>query len=61
MRKHLATFLLHLRNEKNVSPHTERSYRSDLEQLADFLGDRDLAGIGHQDLRQFLATSSPGR
>jgi integrase/recombinase XerC len=54
MRKHLATFLLHLRNEKNVSPHTERSYRSDLEQLADFLGDRDLAGIGHQDLRQFL-------
>jgi integrase/recombinase XerC len=54
MRKHLATFLIHLRNEKNVSPHTERSYRSDLEQLADFLGDRDLAGIGHQDLRQFL-------
>jgi integrase/recombinase XerC len=54
MRKHLATFLLHLRNEKNVSPHTERGYRSDLEQLADFLGDRDLAGIGHQDLRQFL-------
>jgi len=32
----------------------KRSYRSDLEQLADFLGDRDLAGIGHQDLRQFL-------
>ncbi len=54
MRKHLANFLFHLRNEKNVSPHTERSYRSDLEQLAEFLGDRDLAGIGHQDLRQFL-------
>jgi integrase/recombinase XerC len=54
MRKHLATFLLHLRNEKNVSPHTERSYHSDLVQLAEFLGDRDLAGIDHQDLRKFL-------
>lgn len=54
MQKHIAGFLLHLRNEKNVSPHTERSYRSDLEQLAEFLGVRDLAGIGHQDLRQFL-------
>ncbi|MEK6744732.1 MAG: tyrosine recombinase XerC [Nitrospirota bacterium] len=54
MRKHIAGFLLHLRNEKNVSPHTERGYRSDLEQLAEFLGDRDLAGIDHQDLRQFL-------
>ncbi len=54
MRKHIASFLLHLRNEKNVSPHTERGYRSDLEQLAKFFGDRDLAGIGHQDLRQFL-------
>jgi len=61
MRKHLATFLLHLRNEKNVSPHTERSYRSDLEQLADFLGDRDLAGIGHQDLRQFLGHLITGK
>jgi len=54
MRKQIADFLLHLRNEKNVSAHTERGYRSDLEQLAEFLGDRDLAGIGHQDLRQFL-------
>ena len=54
MRKHIAGFLLHLRNEKNASPHTERSYRSDLEQLAEFLGDRDLAGIDHRDLRQFL-------
>ena len=35
MRKQLAAFLSHLRNEKNVSPNTERSYRSDLEQLAE--------------------------
>jgi len=55
MRRHLDDFLQHLRNEKNVSPHTERSYRSDLEQFTGFLGDRDPAGITHQDLRQFLA------
>ncbi len=61
MQKHLATFLLHLRNEKNVSPHTERGYRSDLEQLAEFLGDRDIAGIGHQDLRQFLGHLIAGK
>jgi len=61
MRKHLANFLLHLRNEKNVSPHTERSYRSDLEQLAEFLGDRDLAGVDHQDLRRFLGHLITGK
>lgn len=61
MQKHLATFLLHLRNEKNVSPHTERGYRSDLEQLAEYLGDRDLAGIGHQYLRQFLGHLIAGK
>ncbi len=55
MRKHLDDFLQHLRTEKNVSLHTERSYRSDLGQLAGFLGDRDPAVITHQDLRQFLA------
>ncbi len=54
MRKHIADFLLHLRNEKNVSPHTGRGYQSDLEQFADFFGDADPSGIGHQDLRRYL-------
>ena len=54
MRKHIADFVRHLRNEQNVSPHTERSYRSDLEQLAAFVNDADPAGIGHQDLRRYL-------
>ncbi len=55
MLKQVADFLKHLRSEKNVSPHTERSYRSDLEQFAAFLGDQDPAAITHQDLRRYLA------
>jgi integrase/recombinase XerC len=54
MRKHVADFLRHLRQEKNASAGTERGYRADLEQLARFLGDRDPASVTHQDLRQFL-------
>jgi integrase/recombinase XerC len=54
MRQHIDQFLRHLEAEKNVSPHTLRNYRVDLEQLAECLGDRDPAGIDHQDLRRFL-------
>ncbi len=56
MRRHLASFLRHLHKVRNVSPNTLRSYQSDLEQLADFLGDRDIADVGHQDLREFLGS-----
>ncbi len=55
MRKYVDDFLQHLRNEKNVSPNTERGYHADLEQLAEFLGGPDPSGITHQDLRSFLA------
>jgi integrase/recombinase XerC len=55
MRKRIFEFLAHLRDERNVSPHTERSYLADLEQFADFLGDGDLAAVDHQMLRQFIA------
>ncbi len=55
MRKHLDDFLQYLKHEKNASPHTERSYRSDLEQFFDFLGDKDLAAVDHVRLRQFAA------
>jgi len=55
MRKHIFDFLSYLKNERNVSPHTERSYLSDLEQLFDYLGETDLSKIDHQTLRQFMA------
>jgi integrase/recombinase XerC len=55
MRKHLFDFLAYLRNERNVSPHTERSYRSDLEQLSEFLADTELSAVDHQTLRRFIA------
>jgi integrase/recombinase XerC len=54
MRKYIFDFLRYLKTEKNVSPHTERSYLSDLEQLFDFLGETDLAVADHQTLRQFV-------
>jgi len=55
MRKHIFDFLNYLKHERNVSPHTERSYLSDLEQFSDHLGDIALASIDHKTLRQFLA------
>ena len=55
MRKHIFDFLNYLRNERNVSPHTLRSYLSDLEQLSTFLGDKELSAVDHQTLRRFIA------
>lgn len=55
MRKYIFDFIHYLKNEKNVSFHTERSYLSDLEQFADFLDGKDAAAIDHQTLRQFIA------
>ena len=55
MRRNIFDFLNYLKHEKNVSPHTERSYLSDLEQFYDFLGEREFAAADHQMLRQFIA------
>ena len=55
MQKHLFDFITYLRNERNVSPHTLRSYHSDLEQLSTFLGDKELSAVDHQTLRRFIA------
>jgi integrase/recombinase XerC len=54
MRKHIADFLQYLANVKRVSPNTLRGYQADLDQFARFFGDRAVATITHQDLRQFL-------
>jgi len=55
MRKLIFDFIAYLKNERHLSPHTERSYLSDLEQFADFLGDTAPAQIDHLALRGFLA------
>ncbi len=55
MQKHIFDFLTYLRNERTVSPHTLRSYHSDLEQLSAFLGDKELSAVDHQMLRRFIA------
>jgi integrase/recombinase XerC len=55
MRKHIFNFIHYLKTVRNVSPHTERSYLSDLEQLSGFLGDADFSTVDHQNLRQFIA------
>src|SRR5208283_1551533 len=55
MRKYIFDFISYLKNQRNVSPHTERSYHSDLVQFFDFLGKSDLSTINHQILRQFIA------
>lgn len=55
MRKHIFDFLQYLKQEKNVSQHTQRNYLSDLEQLLDFLGEKRLAEVDHKLLRDFVA------
>jgi integrase/recombinase XerC len=61
----------HLRNERNVSPHTLRNYISDVEQFARFVSERELAldGAGSLDARKidvhvvraYLASLTQGR
>ncbi|HSD09369.1 MAG TPA: tyrosine recombinase XerC [Candidatus Binatia bacterium] len=62
MREDIERYMHHLRAERHASPHTLRSYQSDLEELRTFLaGDgpraRDVAvgGISIDDLRAYAA------
>jgi integrase/recombinase XerC len=62
----LSQFLEHLRYERNLSEHTLRNYRSDLEQFHDYLAPADtktgtrtephLAEIDHLTVRDWLGT-----
>jgi len=50
-------FERHLAGERNLSAHTRRAYRSDLTQLAAWLGpDAEPEGVAADDLRGFLAS-----
>ncbi len=52
----IRSFELHLRAERNLSPHTRRGYLADVQQLAEFLGGRvKPAGVTSTQVRGFLA------
>jgi integrase/recombinase XerC len=52
----MRAFALHLRAERNLSPHTRRAYLGDVRDLAASLGaDADPARVGEGDVRGFLA------
>jgi len=55
VRRFIAKFSNYLDIEKNYSEHTLRNYKSDLEELADFLEEKSPKDITHLDLRRFLA------
>ncbi len=55
MRRFAEKFANYLSIEKNFSPHTLRAYAADLNELADFVGDKDPKLVTHLDLRRFLA------
>lgn len=55
MHKLIFDFIFRLKTERNLSPHTVRCYMSDLEQLSNFLGERDIRSVDHKLLREFVA------
>ena len=55
MQKNIFDFINYLKNQKNVSPHTERCYQTDIVQFFDFLNGSNLSNIDHQTLRKFIA------
>jgi integrase/recombinase XerC len=61
MQKYIADFMLYLKDQRNVSPHTLRSYHSDLTQFSDFVGKRSLDQIDHVVIRDFIAHLIAGK
>ena len=59
MKEALEKFIRHLRDERNASPHTLRSYQSDLEQFRGYLAPPGakppaLARIDHRLIREYI-------
>jgi len=52
----LDAFDRYLHVERNLSPHTRRAYRSDVEALAEFLGVVEPADVGKAEVRRWLAS-----
>ncbi len=57
MRQELSQFLNHLRVERNASPHTVSSYGRDLNQLADYLTEKEISlrRLDNVQIRGFMA------
>ncbi len=64
-RAYLEDFLQYLRVERQMSPHTLRSYHLDISQFLEFYrsrpGNPDLPEVAYPDLRAFLAQALQGR
>jgi len=61
MQAEIDKYLHHLRNERNASPHTLRSYESDLRQFLEYLSPRKgappaLPDIDHHLIREYLGS-----
>lgn len=58
MQQALDDYLDFIDGERNLSPHTQRGYRQDLEQFLEFMrraGKEDLGGVDYRFLRSYLA------
>lgn len=55
MERYIEKFTNYMDVEKNYSGHTLRCYRTDLLELAAFLGNKELKDVSHVDIRRFMA------
>lgn len=51
----MAEFMKYLSAERNLSEHTQRNYLSDLEQLIEYIGNRNIRYIGNLEIRGYLS------
>ncbi len=61
--KRLKDFLHHLKQGRDVSPHTLRAYASDLNQFIEWItarGVRELQSVGHDEVKRYVASLVTG-